>query len=89
MHKPLVGRSWTALDRALFTKIRFTEIYAVCPSIAACFHLFKDGDVVLCTGMKKKKEKTKLGLMNMSNSETDTWFRGIENNKKKSRMRKK
>lgn len=60
MHKPLVGRSWTALDRALFTKIRFTEIYAVCPSIAACFH-FKDGDVVLCTGMKKKRRKPNLG----------------------------
>lgn len=55
MHEPLVGRSWTALDRALFRKIR-SEIYAVCPSTAACFHFFKHGDVALCTGMKKKGE---------------------------------
>lgn len=60
MHEPLVGRSWTALDRALFRKIR-SEIYAVRPSTAACFHLFKHGDVVLCTGMKKRGRKPNLG----------------------------
>lgn len=59
MHQMLVGHSWTALDRALFRKIR-SEIYAVCPSTAACFHLFKHGYVVLCTRMKKKREKPNL-----------------------------
>lgn len=66
MHEPLVGHRWPALDSALFRKIR-SEIYAVCPSTAACFHLFKHGVVVLCTGMGKKKGETKLELMNMSN----------------------